>query len=261
MGVAGACRGVELCQLQNEDVQVQDFHLVVTVRNTKNQTDRCFIVKNSKESNATDVVKICKSYMALRPTNLTISRYFIGYKDGKCLSQPVGKNTFGLFPRKIAAFLNLPEAVSYTGHCFRRTSASLLADSGANIDQLKRHGGWKSATVAEGYVEQSIENKKNVADKIFSQNLRTDVKSHKSQGQSRTVTVCNFPEPTINEDSSTDHTEPAIFGSPLQNINLNQQRSEIDSDSRSLIHLVGCSGAILNINITNNNNVKQRRNV
>lgn len=47
----------------------------------------------------------------------------------------------------------------YTGHCYRRTSASLLADSGADILTLKRHGGWKSSTVAEGYVEDSITNK------------------------------------------------------------------------------------------------------
>lgn len=29
------------------------------------------------------------------------------------------------------------------------------------------HGGWKSAAVAEGYVENSINNRKIIADKIF----------------------------------------------------------------------------------------------
>ncbi|KAJ8922089.1 hypothetical protein NQ315_004021 [Exocentrus adspersus] len=48
-----------------------------------------------------------------------------------------------------------------------KTSASLLADSGASIDVLKRHGGWKSASVAEGYIENSINTKKIVADSIF----------------------------------------------------------------------------------------------
>ncbi|KAJ8921380.1 hypothetical protein NQ315_002996 [Exocentrus adspersus] len=50
---------------------------------------------------------------------------------------------------------------------FVRTSASLLADSGASIDVWKRHGGWKSASVAEGYIENSINTKKIVADSIF----------------------------------------------------------------------------------------------
>ncbi|XP_045471427.1 uncharacterized protein LOC123678443 [Harmonia axyridis] len=76
---------------------------------------------------------------------------------------------FGTFPRQIAAFLKLENATSYTGHCFRRTSASLLADSGATIDVLKRHGGWKSSNVAEGYIESSIKNKQKISDKIFGQ--------------------------------------------------------------------------------------------
>ncbi|CAG9790350.1 unnamed protein product [Diatraea saccharalis] len=38
----------------------------------------------------------------------------------------------------------------------------LLADSGADILTLKRHGGWRSSTVAESYVEDSIQNKANI---------------------------------------------------------------------------------------------------
>ncbi|KAJ8910165.1 hypothetical protein NQ315_005768 [Exocentrus adspersus] len=77
------------------------------------------------------------------------------------------KKTLGKIPQKVAEYLNLPNSTLYTGHCFRRTSASLLADSGASIDVLKRHGGWKSASVAEGYIENSINTKKIVADSIF----------------------------------------------------------------------------------------------
>jgi hypothetical protein len=55
---------------------------------------------------------------------------------------------------------------SYTGHTFRRTSATLLADSGADLLTLKRHGGWKSNTVAEGYVEDSVCQKKRIGQQI-----------------------------------------------------------------------------------------------
>ncbi|KAJ8972905.1 hypothetical protein NQ317_001576 [Molorchus minor] len=74
---------------------------------------------------------------------------------------------FSIFPPTIAAFFKLENATSYTGHCFRRTSKSLLAYSGAKIDVLKRHGGWKSSNVVEGYVEPSIKNKQNISDKTF----------------------------------------------------------------------------------------------
>lgn len=68
--------------------------------------------------------------------------------------------------RDIAQYLNLPDANLYTGHAFRRTSATLLADSGADITTLKRHGGWRSSNVAEGYIENSVDNKLKIGKQI-----------------------------------------------------------------------------------------------
>ena len=52
----------------------------------------------------------------------------------------------------------------------RRTSATLLVDTGADITTLKRHGGWRSSTVAEGYIEDSLANKRNIGRKILPKN-------------------------------------------------------------------------------------------
>lgn len=40
-------------------------------------------------------------------------------------------------PKEIAKFIGLPDAESYTGHNFKRTSATLLANSGADLLALK----------------------------------------------------------------------------------------------------------------------------
>lgn len=64
-------------------------------------------------------------------------------------------------PKEIANYLNLPDPQAYSGHSFRRTSATLLADFGGDITTLKRHGGWKSSQIVEGYIEDSIK-KKNI---------------------------------------------------------------------------------------------------
>jgi integrase len=61
----------------------------------------------------------------------------------------------------------LPEAEKYTGHSFRRSSATILVNAGADITALKRHGGWKSTTVAEGYIDTSMNNKMDSANKII----------------------------------------------------------------------------------------------
>ncbi|KAJ8914622.1 hypothetical protein NQ315_015359 [Exocentrus adspersus] len=68
---------------------------------------------------------------------------------------------------KIATFLGLQDPKNFTGHAFRRTSATLLANTGVDILGLKRHGGWKSSTVAEGYVEDFLHNKTEFAEKIL----------------------------------------------------------------------------------------------
>ncbi|KAJ4440413.1 hypothetical protein ANN_08554 [Periplaneta americana] len=69
------------------------------------------------------------------------------------------------FSKDVAVLLKLANPYQYTRHCFRRSSALLLADSGADLQTIKKHGGWTSnrPTVAEGYTEGSDENKKKIA--------------------------------------------------------------------------------------------------
>ncbi|KAJ8957053.1 hypothetical protein NQ317_001255 [Molorchus minor] len=61
----------------------------------------------------------------------------------KCSSQPVGKNAMGKIPSVVALYLKLPDVACYTGHCLRRSSATLLADAGVDITTIKRHAGWE----------------------------------------------------------------------------------------------------------------------
>jgi integrase len=66
-------------------------------------------------------------------------------------------------PRKIAEYLKLEHPDRYIGHCFRRTSATLLANAGADLSVLKRHRAWKSSSAAEKYVEGAIDGKVKIA--------------------------------------------------------------------------------------------------
>lgn len=93
----------------------------------------------------------------------------------------MGINTLSKIPSRIAMFLNLEDPALYTGHCLRRSSATLLANAGANMTILKRHGGWKSSSVAEGYLEDSVQNKIQIAEKIQGSNV---------SASSRTICSC-----------------------------------------------------------------------
>lgn len=43
-----------------------------------------------------------------------------------------------------------------TGHSFRRTSATILANSGADMEMIMRHGNWRNESCAKGYIEDSL---------------------------------------------------------------------------------------------------------
>lgn len=150
--------------MENVKDEGQVFHLVIP--NTKTKIFREFFV-TSGGIDGLNMVEIVRKYLALRPNHTDHGRFFVGYRNGKCIKQPVGINTFGKMPENIASFLKLPTPKEYTGHCFRRSSTSLLADSGADLLSVKRHGGWRSNTVAEGYIDTSCENKKRIASRIL----------------------------------------------------------------------------------------------
>ena len=153
MGITGACRREELCNIQMNDIQNHGTMFLVTIPKTKTGISRSFTVMN-------EFYTVCKKYIQMRPSNVKTNRLFLQYHRGRCTTQPIGINNFGAMPKKVAEFLNLSNPEMYTGHCFRRTSTTLLAEAGADITTLKRHGGWKSNSVAEGYIEASINNKK-----------------------------------------------------------------------------------------------------
>ncbi|KAJ8912673.1 hypothetical protein NQ315_011032 [Exocentrus adspersus] len=122
-------------------------------------------------------LKLIRDYMSLRPRGCSEKRLFLTYRQGRCTVQPVGKNTFGKIPSIIAKYLGLSDPDKYTGHCMRRTSATLLAEAGASMTTLKRHGGWKSTSIAEGYLEDSISSKNKVLRMLAAiQNFDDDVK-------------------------------------------------------------------------------------
>lgn len=162
IGISGACRTQELTYLMTNNVEKHsDTLLLIKLPDTKTNIERNFVVRN-------EYVEIIKQYQNLRPSNTATDRFFLRYHKGKCFRQPMGPNKIGSLPRDIATFLKLTSPEQYTGHCFRRTSATLLVDSGADLTTLKRHGGWKSNTVAEGYLEDSIENKSKICKGIVS---------------------------------------------------------------------------------------------
>lgn len=158
--MTGACRRQELYNLTKNDVETHGEMILVKITQTKTKIPRSFTIQGQFR-------EIVNKYQALRSTKAKNDRFFQNFQKGKCTAQTIGINKFSNMPREIARYLGLPEAELYTGHSFRRTSATMLADSGADILTLKRHGGWRSDAVAESYIEDSLHNKAKIGNKIM----------------------------------------------------------------------------------------------
>lgn len=161
MGISGACRREELLNITIDAIEEAGPILIVKIPDTKTHCERTFTISNS------DYIDIYRKYRALRPPQTKSNRLFLKYSRGKCVNQHVGINKIGEIPSLIAKWLGKDMYKSYTGHCFRRSSVTLLADAGGNMTSIKRHGGWKSASVAEAYIEDSLNNKIEISNKIL----------------------------------------------------------------------------------------------
>lgn len=80
----------------------------------------------------------------------------------------MGIHTIGSVPAKVATYFKLSNVKEFTGHALKHTSATLLIDGGGNIESLKRHRGWKSSSVAEGYMKGLLPHKNENASELLS---------------------------------------------------------------------------------------------
>lgn len=193
VGVAGACRKQELSQLMIDNIEDMGSAVLIKIPDTKTKRPRAFTITG-------EFYNLFKKYALLRPSDVKEHRFFLNYQNQKCTRQPVGVNKLGNVPKQIAAYLKLKNPELYTGHCFRRSSATLLVDAGGDITTLKRHGGWRSSTVAEGYIDESVTNKMQIANKIL----------HAVTDSSSSLTTLPSPSPkdvqTNIENQTLTHT-------------------------------------------------------
>lgn len=200
MGISGACRREELCKMQLQDIEFKTTLITITIPQTKTDNSRTFVIIKP------EWIALIRQYANLRPDNQ--QRFFLTYRNGKCVCSPVGLNTIGKIPMRIAEYLQLDSATNYTGHCFRRSSATLLANQGGDLLSIKRHGGWKSSTVAEGYVENSLHSRIQLAKKMTQLEM------------SNPPVTCSTSE--IQQDLSSSNTINVNLPSQSRSIEANQ---------------------------------------
>ena len=92
--------------------------------------------------------------------------------------QNTGINTVRGWVKASCTMLGI-ENTGYTGHVYRRSAATNLADAGVSFINLKRHGQWKSDTVVEGYIANSKPLRKEKEECLMPEHLRPESPHHK----------------------------------------------------------------------------------
>jgi integrase len=144
VGLFGLSRIGELCNILFEDIAVHnsDFEFMISQSKT-DQAKKGFTFRVV----APFSVHV-QTYYDLFPLPMRTGRFFRKFVKGKPSRAVLGKNTISKFPSEVALFLGLSDPELYTGHCLRRTGATLLAESGVSKLTLKLAGRWKSDTSA-----------------------------------------------------------------------------------------------------------------
>jgi integrase len=165
IGIHGLTRISELCNLNFEDLTINQDCFVFNIIESK--TDQA--KKGWNFHILHPFITYIQMYIDLFQITERSGRFFRNFtKQGKPTATPMGKNKIGKVPSVIASFLGLPDADSYTGHCMRRSGATMLADNGASKLMIKRAGRWKSDTVCDGYIDDSTSSKIQIAKAIGS---------------------------------------------------------------------------------------------
>lgn len=121
IGVSGGLRRDELYSVAISDLEFKADLILITIPEGKTNKRRQFLIMNNKW------VAVVKKYLEIRlKVSKNKNRLFLKYHQGRCVNCPIGINTIGKIPSKIAEYLNLDNPEEYTGHCFRKSSVNLL---------------------------------------------------------------------------------------------------------------------------------------
>ena len=91
LGVCGACRCDEMCNLRVGDVKDYGDEIVVRIPYSKTKTAKSFPINGV-------MAEIVRKYVLLRSTRTLTDRFLVSYRCGKCTVQVMGKNTVAKIP-------------------------------------------------------------------------------------------------------------------------------------------------------------------
>lgn len=219
IGISGSCRCDELVKLKMENIEDLGSLLLVKVPDSKTHRFRTFSVVGD------EYISIYRKYVSLRPAGMNKQRFFLKYLKGVCYRMVMGVHKIGSAAKEVAAYLKLPNWKEYTGHCLRLTSPALLLDGNVDVTRLNRYQERKPRSVAKEYVEEPLEEEKDIKIEILSSNVSDEPSNEpkssscdNSKGVAESLTIMNE---IINADISSVASSGLFQNANLNNCTIN----------------------------------------
>ncbi|KAK8815306.1 hypothetical protein WA158_003518 [Blastocystis sp. Blastoise] len=168
IAIHAGMRRSEIYDLKKKNIKFVAKGIEIIIERSK--TDQvgegftAFIPK--EEANDCKLYNIVKRYYDMLPGDPE-GALFPCVTDGSFDLRRTGIKAIGDYPKMIATHLGLDHPEAYTGHCFRRTMATLAAEHGATSDDLMKQGRWKGHDVASHYVGNTEARRLEMAKKIL----------------------------------------------------------------------------------------------
>ena len=96
--------------------------------------EKCYVVAD-KELAVLDLYFDClkRGQESLIQTQVAVE----GLHGNRLPGQPIGKHTGASYGKVFATLLQIPNPGNFTGHCWRRTAATLAAEEGLSLTEIK----------------------------------------------------------------------------------------------------------------------------
>jgi len=178
-------------------------------------------------------VEILDTYMALftEQNKLDEPRFFRKLKLNSkgqiaATKEKIGQHTAENIGKAVAGILRLLNPGDFTGHCWRRTAATLMAESGLTVPQMKSATGHGSERVMQRYVDNT-HNQKSIAANALAAKPSSSSSSNQKRQYEEAFDVENendvnsAPIKYIASSSSSSRTAVYKPETGTTNINLN----------------------------------------
>ena len=136
--------------------------------------------------------------------------------------QPMGKNHVGYISKSVAKELGLANPHTYTGHAFRRSAATVAANSGATSVMMKGQFGWVQEATALKYIDVTKERPTKMAE------LLTDSKVPKSAE----------PTPILPPQGQVGVVQPAMQAARVPDASMDELAAKFEAalNLTSMVH-------------------------